>query len=168
MRRTLQIAGETAAGLTSGLVATWIMSRVSSALSKVETRAEREREKAESNPGPSAPVNVAVRAAAFTGHRLREDRRTRAGLAVDYAYGAFWGMVWAFLRHRIPRTGPAAGLAFGAALWAGSDELLTWVLRLGAPPWRYPLSTHLRALGAHLTYGLSTEGGLRLAGAAFG
>jgi hypothetical protein len=61
-----------------------------------------------------------------------------------------------------------AGLTFGAALWAASDELLTWVLRLAAPPWRYPPSTHLRALGAHLTYGLSTEGGLRLAEAAFG
>ena len=51
----------------------------------------------------------------------------------------------------------ATGLAFGALLWAVSDELLVPLLGLSRSPARYPASSHVKGLAAHLVYGLSTE-----------
>jgi uncharacterized membrane protein YagU involved in acid resistance len=84
-------------------------------------------------------------------------------LVLHYAYGAAWGAAWALARHRFERLGLLAGLAFGAALWAISDEALVPLLRFTPPPWRYPLSSHLRGLVGHLVYGTATDGGIRLA-----
>ena len=47
-----------------------------------------------------------------------------------------------------------AGLTVAAAMELGADQGANTLLGLTAPTWRFPLVTRLRALVAHLVYGL--------------
>jgi uncharacterized membrane protein YagU involved in acid resistance len=154
------------AGAASGVGASWIMSALMPWLERLQPRAAKERERAVQDR-PAVRV-AAEKAAAAAGRELRGRAKRTAPLAVHYAYGALWGAAWALLRGRAARLGPWAGLAFGAGLWAISDEGLVPAFRLSPAPWRFPLSTHLRGLAAHLAYGAATDGGVRLASRALG
>lgn len=66
--------------------------------------------------------------------------------------------MYGFLR-RCTDMGPvSAGLLSGAAMSLLVDEGITPLLGFSAPNRAYPLSTHLRGFGAHLTYGLGVAG----------
>ncbi len=160
------LARDALAGAASGIVASFAMARVMPLLSRLQTARGREKEQRAAAGGENATVAIARRVAGLAGKDLPPGSEAKAGEAVHYAYGAAWGAAWALLRPRAARLGPVAGLAFGLALWAVSDELLVAALRLAPPPWRYPLSTHVRGLGAHLVYGAATDAGTRLAGRA--
>lgn len=162
------LARDALAGAASGLVASWAMTRAMPILSRLQTARGREKERRAAAGGEGATVATARKAAHLVGRELPPGSEARAGNAVHSAYGAAWGAAWALLRRRAGRLGPLAGVAFGAALWAVSDELLVSALRLAPPPWRYPPSTHVRGLAAHLVYGAATDAGARLAARALG
>jgi uncharacterized membrane protein YagU involved in acid resistance len=160
-RKTRAKAWEALAGAGSGLAASWIMSAMMPALEKAEPDDAKARER-EVQDKPALRV-AAERTAALAGAELRGKAKRTIPLALHYAYGAAWGAAWALVRRRAARLGPWAGLAFGAGLWALSDEALVPLLRFSPAPWRYPVWTHLRGLAAHLAYGAATDGGVRLA-----
>ncbi|MHB1417105.1 MAG: hypothetical protein ACYC1C_17810, partial [Chloroflexota bacterium] len=74
------------------------------------------------------------------------------GNRVHWLYGMQWGALYLLLPGK---PGLRSGLLYGAALWAGSDELLLWVLGIAKAPIRYHLSSHLYGLLAHLVYGVT-------------
>lgn len=118
---------------------------------------------------PPATIQAAEAAAGAIGKGLSDDPEKQAlvGKLVHYAYGTAWGAVFALAARALGRRAPVAtGLAFGAALWAVSDELLVPLLRFSRPPTRYPASTHAKGLASHLVYGVATDAGWRLARAA--
>ena len=92
----------------------------------------------------------------------------RLGLAFHYGLALGSPPLHGLLRRRT-RLGPlSAGLLSGAAMWLVADEGMTPALGLSAPNRAYPLATHVRALIAHLAFGLAvgavTEAGWRLLG----
>ncbi|HYH00549.1 MAG TPA: hypothetical protein VD837_15550, partial [Terriglobales bacterium] len=56
-----------------------------------------------------------------------------------------------------PVTTKALGAPFGAAVWLGADEIAMPAAGLSQRPTREPFVSHVRALGAHLVYGVATE-----------
>jgi putative membrane protein len=86
-----------------------------------------------------------------------------AGPALHYGFGALTGAVYGALAELVPAVTWGAGAPFGTAVWLGADEVTVPALGLSGPPWESPPSVHARALGAHLVYGLTTEGVRRLA-----
>lgn len=91
----------------------------------------------------------------------------RAGQVVHLAFGSAWGAAYGLLAGTLPSSaGLRGGLAFGAAVWLLSDDILLPAFKLAAWPHHYPLKTHLYALGAHAVYGAAVAGtfeGLRRA-----
>jgi hypothetical protein len=83
---------------------------------------------------------------------LDEKSKSFAGSVVHYAFGAAWGGLYGLARESMS----VSGLAFGALVWAASDNFLLPLFRLAGWPNRYSLREHHYALQAHFAYGLAT------------
>lgn len=91
------------------------------------------------------------------GHALTDARKKIAAPMVHYAIGGASGAVYGALAEVIPAAAAGAGALFGAALWATADEIMAPALGMSKQPADYPMSTHAKALSAHLVYGVATE-----------
>jgi uncharacterized membrane protein YagU involved in acid resistance len=91
----------------------------------------------------------------------------RAAQVVHLAFGSAWGGVYGLVAGTLPAaTGLRGGLAFGAAVWLLSDDVLLPAFKLAAWPQHYPVKNHVYALAAHAVYGAAVAGtfeGLRRA-----
>ncbi|HEX8791864.1 MAG TPA: DUF1440 domain-containing protein [Polyangiaceae bacterium] len=97
------------------------------------------------------------------GREFLEDE-WRAGRIVHYAYGSAWGAAYGLAAESYaPVRTAAGGLAFGAALWMASDNLILPFFRLSAWPNRRSLAEHAYALAAHLVYGAAVWGAFEAA-----
>lgn len=160
-------AGDAAAGALAGLGASWVMSAAYRPIMRAGSEETLRRERRAQGGMPPSTVRAAEAAARAVGTEL-PDRRSQAlgGKAVHYGYGAAWGAAFALaaralaLRWRPP---VATGLAFGALLWLVSDEVLVPAFGFSSEPSRYPASSHLKGLAAHLVYGLATDAAWRAA-----
>ena len=165
-----------AAGLVAGLAATWVMTRFQE-LSGIPKFHEQDEPRApqhsakrgtrESTEGNGQGEDATVRAAARLSrslfhHGLSQREKEVAGPAMHYGFGALTGAVYGALAELTPGVTRGAGAPFGAAVWLAADEITVPALGLSGPPWEYPPLVHARALGAHLVYGLATEGLRRL------
>jgi hypothetical protein len=104
----------------------------------------------------TAPGQVVKRVIEGFTQRPLPDRWARtATIAGHWAFGsasgAAYGVVAGSLRH--PK--PAAGLPFGAAVWALGYVVLPQA-GLYQPIWKYDVETLAKDLTAHLAYGLGT------------
>ncbi len=158
-------AGDAIAGALAGLGASWIMSLAYPPLMKVGSEETLRREKEAQAGLPPSAVRAAEAAARAVGTDLPGRRaRSVGGKAVHYGYGAAWGAAFALAARVLSRRPPVAtGLAFGALLWVVSDEVLVPLLGFSRGPARYPASSHLKGLAAHLVYGVATDAGWRAA-----
>jgi uncharacterized membrane protein YagU involved in acid resistance len=78
----------------------------------------------------------------------------RAARLVHLAFGSAWGGVYGLVAGTLPRGARLeSGLAFGAAVWLVSDDILLPAFKLAAWPQHYPVKTHLYAMLAHAVYG---------------
>ena len=166
-----------AAGLVAGLAATWVMTRFQELSGKLAAFDEQDEPRApqhsakrgtrESTEGNGQGEDATVRAAdklsrGLFHHGLSKPEKKVAGPALHYGFGALTGAAYGALAEITPGVTRGAGAPFGAAVWLAADEITVPVLRLSGPPWQYPPMVHARALGAHLVYGLATEGLRRL------
>lgn len=89
------------------------------------------------------------------------------GQVVHLAFGAAWGGAYGLLAGTLPSAaGLRGGLAFGAAVWLLSDDILLPAFELAAWPHHYPVKNHVYAIAAHAVYGAAVAGtfeGLRRA-----
>jgi len=138
--------------LPAGLSATLLMEHASSFLYGRQGEGTREREE---ELRTEMPTTALVRkAAAGLGRNLDEGLASHLGTGTHYAFGAAGGPVAALLTNRgVSPVG--AGLAVAAATELGADQGMNTVLGLTAPTWHFPLLTQVRALVAHLVYGLA-------------
>lgn len=157
---------DTPISAAAGYIAGTVMEQFNmQAFQKLEPEADQEHEQAV-RPGP--PYQVAARKiSARLGIDLSDDQVEKAGLALHYLLPISWVPVYMGLRRRTGMSPLTAGLAMGAAMSAVADEGMTPLLGLSAPNRDYPLSTHVRAVIAHLIFGVSAgvvvEGAWRLA-----
>ena len=158
-------AADALAGSLAGLAASWAMAASYGPIMRTGT-AETLRREQEAQAGlPPSTVRAAEAAARAMGARLPDRRaRTLGGKAIHYGYGVAWGAAFALAARAFPSRPPVAtGLAFGALLWVLSDEMLVPLFGFSRLPARYPASSHLKGLAAHLVYGVATEAGWRAA-----
>jgi hypothetical protein len=158
-------AGEALAGALAGLGASWAMSAAYRPIMRAGS-AETLRREREAQAGlPPSTVRAAEAAVRAVGARLPHRRaRVLGGKVIHYGYGGAWGAAFALAARALPWRPPlATGAAFGILLWLLSDELLVPLFGFSRLPSRYPASSHLKGLAAHLVYGVATEAAWRAA-----
>ncbi len=89
------------------------------------------------------------------GLSLRE--KQASGTASHYAFGLIGGAVYGLTAELIPNVTAAAGLPFGAFIWAFADEGIVPALGLSKSAEDYPLAIHAHGLASHLIFGLTAE-----------
>ncbi len=154
------------AGAIGGLAGSWTMNQYQAAISKLKAKngsAENPQQQPESEARSQAESEDAtMKAAGKVAHvvlrrDLSHEQKKKLGPVVHYVFGAGSGAAYGAVAERVRRLNPAAGLAFGGALWAAADELGVPAIGLAEWPAAYPLPVHLNALGAHLVYGETAE-----------
>lgn len=149
-----------AIGAAAGAVGTWLMAPTLKQLTKLQPSTAQRTER-EQSWDESATVKLAERVAEPLGQELSRRDKQRAGTAIHWLYGTSWGIGLALLTRKLGRFPIASGLAFGATLWALGDELMVPALKLAPKPQHLPVTTHAKALGAHLAYGAGAELAMR-------
>jgi hypothetical protein len=140
-------------GAGAGYAATRVMEKASTFLYERQSEEARRREE---ELRKDMPTTVLIRQVAdWRGVKLENEQEEQLGMWLHYGFGAAGGPVATVLA-RTTRMGPlAAGLAVGTAMFVLVDEGANYVLGLTPPAPVWPLVTHLRALAAHLVYGLA-------------
>jgi len=107
--------------------------------------------------GDNATTKVADAVAKAGGKNLSPDQKKTGGTVVHYAFGtlmgAAYGVAMELGSRRIRRNTVLSGLGFGAAVFAGADEVAVPALRLSQPPSEVPTAEHLYGFASHLVYG---------------
>jgi hypothetical protein len=88
--------------------------------------------------------------------RPPELRAARTGLALHYVYGASLGALYALMKPRVRWIARSSGVAPGALLWIGADELpisLTWI----SDPFGRSIASHASALVAHVIFAVTVD-----------
>jgi len=143
-----------AAGIASGLLASWVMNKFQAELAQLENGGKKKR----SSGGEDATIKTADRVSrGLLNHKLTKKGKAVAGPVVHYAMGAVSGAIYGAMSEFLPVTKRWLGLPFGAALWLIADEVALPALGLSKKPTDYPAGVHVRALASHLVYGLSTH-----------
>lgn len=147
-------------GAAGGAIGTYCMNQTFKLAAKLQRSKEHEqRPKEKQEP---ATEKLARKVLEPVGIQLEGARKKKAGQAVHWGYGTFWGALYGMMHGRIPYAGRLFGLGFGLGLFIFGDEVLVPALRLSPPPNKIPLPVHLSALAAHLAYGSAAEGSYRL------
>ena len=167
-----------AAGIVSGLAASWVMNQFQSTWGKLtEGIAKPHGAQSLQHGTPRHGVgrelqergneeeddNAAVRMASIVSeevfdHRLKDKEEKEVGGAVaHYTMGATSGALYGAAAELVPEVTMGTGLPFGAAVWLVADEGIVPALGLSKSPTEYPLSKHAYAVASHLVYGLTTE-----------
>jgi len=104
-----------------------------------------------------ATIKVAGAIAGAGGKQLSRDQKKKGGTIVHYGFGTLMGALYGIASElgsrRIRRNTVLSGLGFGAALFAGADEVAIPALKLSEGPTRVPASQHIYGFASHLIYG---------------
>lgn len=134
-------------------------SKASDAISTRMDKGERENvTKKRAADGPAATTIAADRVMRpILGRRLSRDERKIAGPIVHYAFASALGSSYGAIAEHAPVVKMLCGIPYGAAVFAGADELAVPALKLSRGPKEYPISKHLSALSSHVVFGLTSE-----------
>lgn len=148
-------------GAIAGVIATWLMNRVTTALYQREGKAAKQREDTARN-GKTAYGVAAEKVAGLAGKQLSDDQRSRYGQSIHWALGGGAGALYGVLRPRVNAVSLGKGLLFGATFFLLMDEVATPAL--GLTPWApaFPWQTHARGLAGHLTFGTTANATLAM------
>jgi putative membrane protein len=167
-----------AAGVVSGLAASWVMNQFQSAWGKVAEGIDKPHgaqslqhgtphhgvgRELQERGSEESDDNAAVRTASIISekvfdHKLKNKEEKEVGGAIaHYAMGASSGAIYGAAAEFLPEVTMGTGLPFGAAVWLVADEGLVPALGLSKSTTEYPLSKHAYAVASHLVYGVATE-----------
>jgi hypothetical protein len=142
------LVARAALGASAGLVAGYAMNQVHALFGA-----------SESSTGAEDAATVKIAERIFG--PLEAARRARAGSLAHYLMAATTGAVYAIASRAFPVLARGRGTLYGGAVWLVGDETLVPAFGLAGLPWRYPAKTHVRALVAHLVYGVVLDQGVR-------
>jgi hypothetical protein len=83
-------------------------------------------------------------------------RAARIGLALHYVYGASLGALYALTKPRVRGIAQSSGVAPGALLWIGADELPISLTGI-SDPFRRSIASHASALIAHVVFAVTVD-----------
>ena len=144
-------------GAVAGIIGTWLMDLVTTALLQRQSPRVLEREEAARPDGKTSVELMVERIEETADFELDDDQRALVQQWIHYALGAVPGALYVFGRERIPGVGAANGLLYGLLLFLSNDEWLNWKMGFAGPPQAYPTETHLRGLLGHLVLGATTD-----------
>lgn len=150
-------------GAIAGVVASWVMGKVTTYLYEHQDEEATEREE-EARGGETAYVTAARKAADLVGVDLDEEGSAKAGQALSWGLALDAGVTYALLRPYLPGSGAWRGLGYGIGFFTLMDELTVPALKLTPGPTAFPWQTHARGLAGHLAYGLTAEAVLQALG----
>ncbi|MFP4144070.1 MAG: DUF1440 domain-containing protein [Phycisphaeraceae bacterium] len=161
---TLPPAGDVArgvlAGAVAGLVGSWTMNQLHTAMSKLSQSDVGEQEQSEQQEDKPEPATVKAARKIVEdglGHPMSDREKKIAGPVMHYGFGAAVGALYGGLAELTPVVTRGGGTFYGGAVWVGADEIVVPASGLSGPPTEQPASVHVEALGAHLVYGVSLE-----------
>jgi putative membrane protein len=167
-----------AAGVVSGLAASWVMNQFQSAWGKLAEGVDKphgaqslqhgtpqhgvgrelqERGREESDDNAAVRTASIISEEIFDRELKNKEEKEIGGAIAHYAMGATSGAIYGAAAEFLPEVTIGTGLPFGAAVWLVADEGLVPALGLSKSPTEYPLSKHAYALASHLVYGVATE-----------
>ena len=166
--------GPRAAGVLSGLAASWVK-----ALSEPRLQAVAESilppspaQKLEVGADPSGhpqnmpPAVIVGRIASALCHtRLTDRQRVRAQRVIHYALGTGLGVAYTGVAARRPAATRGAGTAAGLAIYAGTHASVLPALGIQRPPWRLAPAAVAWEAASHVLFGGALESARRLLGA---
>jgi hypothetical protein len=153
------------AGLVGGLVGTLLMNEYQRMWSRYVTGREPHtpggkhdaRDWEEKYEGNNANQQAAQAVARHTvGRELTDCELEVAAPIMHFAFGGFISAAYGVLVEHSPSAASGAGIGYGAAVWAGADELAMPFIGWSNPR-RLPPEAHLQSFTAHLVFGLGTE-----------
>ena len=150
------------AGMVGGLVASWVMNRFQSGVSKVqktweETSRHEEPKKQQSSDAAATELVAQRLSHLILGRDLTPEEMKFAEPFVHYAFGTLSGGFYGLASELAPAAKKGAGSLFGTLLWIAADEIAVPMLRLSKSPAQYGIGVHAEALASHLVYGFTTE-----------
>ena len=145
-------------GVAAGALGTSWMTPARNVIARFQSEDDQRRELDVSYPEKS-PARAAKKLTEPLGIELEDPKK--AGHVISWTYGMLWGAAYALFSRRTRGLPLLGGWVLGATLWAIGDEILVPALRLAPGPRRFPLSTHVKALGCHLAYGSGVDLGVR-------
>lgn len=150
---------DAAYGAVGGLIGSYAMEKVSSALYEREAPEKRQREEQLRKEPPF--MVLAERLIRQSGLEVTRDRKQRLGKTIHWGYGMAWGALYGALRRRVPVLSRAGGLLFGIGFALVGDELMNAVMGLAAPPKEFPVDAHVRGLLGHVAFTAAADGTVR-------
>lgn len=138
------------AGALGGALGTVAMEQAGTALYALESEEKKRREEQLRREPPYKVM--AAKAARAAGRELSEEQKKKAGMALHWAYGLGWGVLYGVLRRRSRPLAFAAGLPFAVLFFAIGDEGVNWALGTAAPPREFPWEAHARGLAGHIVF----------------
>lgn len=161
--RNVSLAGQIAAGIAGGLIASFVMEKVQAAIEDLSSDnrsapgggGQQHRKPQEGEPATYKAADAV--ATTIAGQRIPRKWKPAAGAAVHYAFGAAVGGVYGAAAASRPEVTALAGIPFGTAVWLVADEVGVPAAGLAKGPAEYPLSKHASALAAHVVYGATIE-----------
>jgi hypothetical protein len=91
------------------------------------------------------------------GHGLDQPTKVKAASGIHFAFGSLMGAAYGAAASRKPAVSLAAGLPFGAGVYAGAHAAAVPALRLSEPVTRVPFKEELGEFLGHLVYGAVTD-----------
>jgi len=134
-----------AIGLAAGLAGTALMNGYWAVLKHVSPPSKEEE-------ATTAKVAAAALKQVGVPHPSKQVRQI-GGQVVHWGYGGTWGMISGAARRLHAPLDLGGGPLLGIGLWALGDLWMLHKLGFSRHPRRYPVSVHVKALGAHLVYG---------------
>lgn len=150
------ILADIAMGALAGAAATYLMTRVTTAMYERESPAARIRE--DKARGDKTAYQIAAeKYGDWSGADLDDEDTEHLGEMIHWSLGISAGAFYGALRNVFPHLGLGSGLAYGAAYWLLMDEIAVPALGLTPGPKAFPWQTHVRGLAGHVVLGGAIE-----------
>lgn len=140
-----------AAGIAGGLLGSFVMAQVHSALQKAVAAPQPE--------GEDSTVKTASLVSREILHReLSKEEKQKAGPIVHYAFGASVGGIYGAAAEFAPAVSAGFGALFGLAVCVGAHVIAVPALGLAKPITQSSPREEFPEWTAHVAYGCATEG----------
>ncbi len=172
--RSSRDQGTRAAGLLSGLAASWLKAfsepRLQTVAESILPPSSAQKQEVGADPSghpqnmpPAVIVGRAASALGYTG--LTDEQRVRAQRLIHYTLGAGLGVAYGGVAARWRGATRGAGTVAGLAIYAGTHGSVLPALGIQRPPWRLARAAVAWEVTSHMIFGAALEGARRLVGA---
>lgn len=150
-------------GLVGGFVGSWTMNEFQKGWDKAANAMSDGKPKKKVEPAeyPTAKTAQAI-AKTIVRKPLTQEQKRKAGPVVHYAFGTLLGGLYGATSEFVPKFRTAAGVPYGAAVFAAADEVALPALKLAKWAPEYPVSRHMYGLSSHIVWSTTTEAVRRL------